>query len=302
VAKGIIFDIKRYAVHDGPGIRTTVFFKGCPLNCQWCHNPEGIESVPELLLNQTRCAIDCRVCVSTCPQEAIFKIGTSVYIDQEKCDLCGECVESCVYDSLLIAGVKVNVRDVAREIVKDQIFYDESDGGVTLSGGEPLLQMEFLDELLDDLKFKGIDITLDTSGYSAVEDIEKVKDRVDRFLFDLKMMDDRDHKEYTGVSNAIILSNLRELVSSGKPIEIRIPLICDVNDDEENIRQTIQYIFELEDIQGISLLPYHKGGCEKYIRLRKGEKLKNFKPPSRERLRQIRQSFLNAGFNVKVGG
>jgi pyruvate formate lyase activating enzyme len=207
-----------------------------------------------------------------------------------------------MYEALLIAGEKVNVRDVVREVVRDQIFYDESDGGVTLSGGEPLLQMEFLDELLDELKSRDIHITLDTSGYSSREDLERIKGRVDLFLFDLKMMDDRDHEEYTGVSNAIILRNLRELVSSGKSVEVRIPLICDVNDSEANIRQTVQYLYELDSIQGVSLLPYHKGGCEKYIRLQKREKLKNFKPPSRERLKQIERSFFEAGLNVKVGG
>jgi pyruvate formate lyase activating enzyme len=302
MAKGMIFDIKRYAVHDGPGIRTTVFFKGCPLSCQWCHNPESLEPKPELLLNQTRCAIDCRVCISACPQGAISKIGTAVYIDQEKCDLCGKCIESCVYEALLMAGQKVDVRDVVREIVKDRLFYDESDGGVTLSGGEPLLQMDFLDELLDELKSRDMHVTLDTSGYSPFKDLERVRDRVDLFLYDLKMMDDRDHEAYTGVSNAVILSNLRELVSSGKSIEVRIPLVCNVNDDEMNICQTVQYLIELKNIQDVSLLPYHKGGCAKYIRLQKGERLKNFKPPSRERLGQIKQSFLEAGFMVKVGG
>ncbi len=298
----MIFDIMRYAVHDGPGIRTTVFFKGCPLSCQWCHNPEGIEPKAELLLNQTRCAIACRACISDCPQGAISKIGSAVYIDQDKCDLCGECVQSCVYNALLIAGKKMSVQDVVREVAKDQIFYDESGGGVTLSGGEPLFQMDFLDELLDKLESRDIHITLDTSGYASSEDLERIEDKVDLFLFDLKIMDDRDHIEYTGVSNAIILSNLRGLVSSGKPVEIRIPLVCDVNDDKDNIRQTIQFLSELENIQSVSLLPYHKGGCEKYIRLRKGEKLKNFKPPSRERFRQIKQSFSEAGFKVKVGG
>ena len=302
MAKGIIFDIKRYAVHDGPGIRTTVFFKGCPLNCQWCHNPEGIEPMPELLLNKVKCAIDCRACISECPQGAISKIGTTVYIDQEKCDLYGNCVDSCMYEALLIAGEKVSVRDVFKKVDKDLIFYDESHGGVTLSGGEPLLQMEFLDELLDELKSRDIHVTLDTSGYSPFEDLERVCDRVDLFLFDLKMMDERDHEEYTGVSNAAILRNLSGLVSVGKPVEIRIPLVCDVNDDDPNILETVRYLFDLENIQSVSLLPYHRGGCEKYIRLRRRERTKIFKPPSKDRIRQIKQIFLEAGFIVRVGG
>lgn len=302
MAKGIIFDIKRYAVHDGPGIRTTVFFKGCPLTCQWCHNPESIELQPEILLNQSRCAIDCRTCVSECSSGALSKIGTTVYIDQDKCDLCGDCVDSCVYEALLIAGEKVNARDVSCEVDKDRIFYDESDGGVTLSGGEPLQQMDFLDKILDEMKSKDVHVTLDTSGYAPFEDLEKICDRVDLFLYDLKMMDEKKHEEYTGVSNAIILKNLEKLVSAKKPVEIRIPLVCDVNDDELNIRDTVQFLSDLESIRSASLLPYHKGGCEKYIRLRKRERLKNFKPPSKDRIRRIEQILLEAGFSVRVGG
>jgi pyruvate formate lyase activating enzyme len=302
MAKGIIFDIKRYAVHDGPGIRTTVFFKGCPLSCQWCHNPESIELQPEILLNQNRCAIDCRTCVSECSSGALSKIGTTVYIDQDKCDLCGDCVDSCVYEALLIAGEKVNARDVSYEVDKDQIFYDESNGGVTLSGGEPLQQMDFLDKILDEMKSKDMHVTLDTSGYAPFEDLKKICDRVDLFLYDLKMMDEIKHEEYTGVSNAIILKNLEELVSAKRPVEIRIPLVCDVNDDEPNIRETVQFLRDLQNIRSVSLLPYHKGGCEKYIRLRKGERLKNFKPPSKDRIRRIEQILLEAGFSVRVGG
>jgi pyruvate formate lyase activating enzyme len=207
-----------------------------------------------------------------------------------------------MYEALLIAGEKVSARDVFVEVDKDLIFYDESDGGVTLSGGEPLLQMEFLYELLDELKSRDIHVTLDTSGYSPFEDLERVYDRVDMFLYDLKMMDERDHEEYTGRSNATILRNLRELVSAGKPVDARIPLVCDVNDDEPNIRETVRYLFDLENIQSVSLLSYHRGGCEKYIRLRKGERMKIFKPPSKDRIRQIKQIFLEAGFNVRVGG
>ncbi len=302
MAEGIIFDIKRYAVHDGPGIRATVFFKGCPLSCQWCHNPEGIEPLPEILLNQTRCAIDCRACISQCSRGALSKIGTAVYIDHEECDLCGKCVDSCMYDALLIAGEKVSARDVFVEVDKDLVFFDESNGGVTLSGGEPLLQMEFLDELLDVLRSRNIHITLDTSGYAPFEDLARVYDRVDLFLYDLKIMDEMDHEEYTGVSNAIILQNLRGLVSAGKPVEVRIPLINDVNENEPNIRQTVRYLNDLKKIQNVSLLPYHRGGCEKYIRLRKRERMKIFKPPSKDRISQIEHTFIEAGFKVRVGG
>jgi len=258
--------------------------------------------MPELLLNQTRCAIDCRACISECPHSAISKIGTTVYIEQEKCDLCGNCVDACMYEALLIAGEKVSVHDVFVKVDKDRIFFDESDGGVTLSGGEPLLQMEFLDKLLDVFKSRGLHVTLDTSGYFPFEDLKRIWDRVDLFLYDLKMMDEMDHEEFTGVSNAIILRNLRELVSAEKEVEIRIPLVCDVNDDETNIRETIRYLFDLKSFLSVSLLPYHRGGCEKYIRLRRGERSRLFKPSSKERIRQINQDFIEAGFKAKVGG
>jgi len=207
-----------------------------------------------------------------------------------------------MYEALLIAGKKVSAVDVFAEVDKDRIFYDESDGGVTLSGGEPLLQMEFLDKLLDVFKSKGLHVTLDTSGYFPFEDLERTWDRIDLFLYDLKMMDERDHHEYTGVSNAVILQNLRELVSAGKKVEIRIPLVSDVNDNETNIRETIRYLFDLNSIQNVSLLPYHRGGCEKYMRLRRGSRSKIFKPSSKDRIRQIRQDFGEAGFNARVGG
>jgi pyruvate formate lyase activating enzyme len=207
-----------------------------------------------------------------------------------------------MYEALLIAGKKVSVRDVFTEVDKDRIFYDESGGGVTLSGGEPLLQIDFLDELLETFKSRDLHVTLDTSGYFPFEDLKRIWDRVDLFLYDLKMIDEMDHEEYTGVSNHIILSNLRELVSAEKKVEIRIPLISDVNDDETNIRETIRFLFDLNRIQNVSLLPYHRGGCEKYIRLRRAERPKIFKPSSKDRIRRIRQDFKDAGFNARVGG
>lgn len=301
MVKGIIFDIKRYAVHDGPGIRTTVFFKGCPLQCQWCHNPEGVEPHPEILFNQSRCAIDCRVCVSVCPRGALSKIGTTVYIDQDKCDLCGQCVDACVYEAVLMAGEKKRADDVLEMVEKDRIFYDESDGGLTLSGGEPLMQMDFLEGILDAAKSQNIHVTLDTSGYAPLGDLMRIWDKVDLFLYDLKMMDDQKHIKYTGVSNSLVLANLKELASAKKNMDIRIPLISGVNDDQGNIEETAEYLMDLGNVKDVSLLPYHKGGCEKSIRLRKGGVLKNFKPPSKERIQEIGEFLSRAGFTVRVG-
>ncbi|MBA7651275.1 Choline trimethylamine-lyase activating enzyme [subsurface metagenome] len=293
--KGIIFDVKRYAIHDGPGIRTTVFLKGCPLQCQWCQNPEGIEPGPEIFVRQKRCAEDCDACVSACPQGAISKDGNSIEIDRAKCDFCGN-------TALEIVGREVTVAEALVEMERDRVFFDESGGGITFSGGEPLMQLDFLLALLPEIKKRNIHVTLDTSGFVSFKDLERVSDQVDLFLYDLKIMDDEKHKEYTGVSNRIILENLRELTERGKPVAVRIPLISGVNDDDQSIQLLTEYLRSLKNIKQISLLPYHSGGCEKYRNLRKEDSLKTFQPPSGKRIDEIEKILIEAGFSVKTGG
>jgi pyruvate formate lyase activating enzyme len=300
--KGIIFDVKRYAIHDGPGIRTTVFLKGCPLQCQWCQNPEGIEPGPEIFVRQKRCAEDCDACVSACPLNAISKNQNSVDIDRGKCDFCRECEDACVYDALEIVGREVTVAEAQEEIERDRVFFDESGGGITFSGGEPLMQLDFLQALLAELKKKKIHVTLDTSGYVSFQGLEKVSDQVDLFLYDLKIMDDEKHQKYTGVSNRIILENLRKLTETGKNVAIRIPLISGVNDDNANIQALTAFLKSLKNIEHISLLPYHSGGCEKYRNLMKEDSLRKFQPPSVKRMGEIEKILTGAGFPVKTGG
>ena len=303
MAKGIIFDIKRYAIHDGPGIRTTVFLKGCSLRCQWCHNPEGIKSKPEIVLRSTRCAKECSECVSVCPQVAISKNGNFIEIDQDKCDLCGVCDDVCVYEALEIVGREVTVKEVMDEIEKDRIFFDESGGGITFSGGEPLMQIDFLETLLKEIKKKNIHVTLDTSGYVSFEDLERVSRKVDLFLYDIKIMDKEKHEKYTGVSNKLILENLRKLSERGKPVAVRIPLVSGINDDDQNIQMLAEYLHGLKNIKQISLLAYHRGGCEKYKRLKRKEKFaKTFNSPSDERIEEIKKILTGSGFSVKKGG
>jgi len=302
VAKGIIFDIKRYAIHDGPGIRTTVFLKGCSLRCQWCHNPEGIKSKPEIVLRSTRCAKECSECVSVCPQDAISKDGNFIEIDQDKCDLCGVCDDVCVYEALEIVGREVTVKEVMDEIEKDGIFFDESGGGITFSGGEPLMQIDFLETLLKEIKKKNIHVTLDTSGYVSFEDLERVSPNVDLFLYDIKIMDKEKHEKYTGVSNKLILENLRKLSEIGKPVAVRIPLVSGINDDDQNIQMLAEYLHGLKNIKQINLLAYHRGGCEKYKRLRKEKIAKTFNSPSDERIEEIKKILTRSGFSVKKGG
>jgi pyruvate formate lyase activating enzyme len=267
--KGIIFDIKKYALHDGPGIRTTVFLKGCPLNCWWCHNPEGQNPEPELFpTNKT----------------ASQKINEREVLE------------------LGIIGREVTVDEVITEIEKDRIFYDESGGGATFSGGEPLMQPDFLDNLLNSCQTHDISTTLDTCGYASWEIIEKIKDKVDLFLYDLKMIDDKKHQKYTGVSVSPILSNLKKLDNDGKNIIIRFPVITGITETEENINQLAEWITKLESIKEINLLPFHKIGYSKYEKLNRENKLLNLNPPSSERLDHLVDTFRELGYITKLGG
>jgi len=300
--KGIIFDIKRYAIHDGPGIRTTVFFKGCPLRCPWCHNPEGQELQPEIMWQANRCALECTACVSVCPQMAVKKEGRIVLIDRQKCDLCGQCVEVCLYEALQIVGREVTVEEVMAEIEKDRIFYDESGGGVTFSGGEPLFQPEFLEALLDACRQRNIQTAVDTCGYVSSEVMERIAQKADLFLYDLKIIDDLKHREYTGVSNKPIFENLKMLVKKKKPVIIRIPLISGINDDQPNIKATANFLHSLNSLKEVNLLPYHKGGAEKYRKLGKQEPHPEFRPTSERKMEEIKKMFETYGFSVKIGG
>jgi pyruvate formate lyase activating enzyme len=302
MAKGIIFDIKRYAIHDGPGIRTTIFLKGCSLRCQWCQNPEGQETNPEIILRSSRCATECNECVSVCPQDAISKDRNSIEIDRAKCDLCRKCEEVCAYEALEVVGREVTAKELMDEIEKDKIFFDESGGGITFSGGEPLMQLDFLEALLKEIKKENIHVTLDTSGYVSFEDLDRISDKVDLFLYDLKIMDNEKHEKYTGVSNKLILENLRKLAERGKSVAVRIPLVSGINDDNQSIHILVDFLQSLKNINQISLLSYHRGGREKYKRLRKEKLPKTFHSPSDKRIEEIEKILADSGFSVKEGG
>ena len=301
MVKGKIFDIKNFAVHDGPGIRTTVFFKGCPLNCHWCHNPEGIDSSEDLFYYDSKC-IGCWNCIDVCPLDAISKEGTKIKIDRALCDVCGECVKGCPTTALQIAGKEVTVEHVMEEIRKSTIYHDTSQGGVTLSGGEPFQQFDFMRRLIERCKEEDIHVTVDTSGFVDKEKLNSIKDKVDLFLFDLKIMDDEKHREYTGVSNRPILENLKNMLEDDRSeVIIRFPLIPDITDTEENIDSILEFLSDFKSSKEIDILPYHDV-VEKYNRLRREYKIEDVSMPERARVNKVKKRFEDEGYTVKEGG
>jgi len=294
---GLLFDIRRYSVHDGPGIRTTVFFKGCPLSCWWCHNPEGREPRPTLMLLENRCR-KCGACFEVCPHQAIVKDG---FVTTSACRACGSCVEVCLAGAREIAGRWMTVPEVMREIEKDLVFYDESGGGVTFSGGEPLAQPLFLEALLDACRQRRIHTLVDTCGFAECALLLHLSQKVDMFYYDLKFLDPARHEKYCGVSNAPILENLEALTRTGKKIVIRFPIIPGINDHPEDIKRMALFLAGLR-LPELHLLPYHRMGSSKYDRLRIDYRLGALETPSSEEIQRVAQQFEYAGLAVTVGG
>ena len=260
-ATGIVFDIRKFSIHDGPGIRTTVFFKGCPLRCSWCHNPESQSSKPEQVYWEERC-IKCQACIAACPQNAIHWDGNRIITDAGKCVLSGACVESCYAEARQIAGHAMTVAQVMSEIKADLAFFDQSGGGVTFSGGEPLMQAAFLAETIE--RLEDLHVTLDTSGYAPAEDFRLVAGRCDLVLFDLKLMDPEAHRRWTGVDNEPILRNLAELAGLGTPFVIRVPLVPGVTETTENLGAIARRVSALPGPPRVELLPYNRAAGGKY--------------------------------------
>ena len=263
--QGTIFDIKRFAIHDGPGIRTTVFLKGCPLRCPWCHNPEGQNPDPE-------------------PAMPVVVVPDSPGQSPDE-----------------ILGRVVEVEDVVKELERDILFFDESGGGVTFSGGEPLAQPEFLDALLDACRTRKLHTCLDTSGYAPAEHFALFTDKVDLYLYDLKLMDDADHQKYAGVSNRSILDNLRTLDELQKKVVVRFLVIPGLTDTEDNISATLGFLASLRNLRDVSLLPYHRIAAEKYRRLRRKNEMEGLSPPSDEMMKSLRTRFESCGMKVTIG-
>ena len=252
---GTVFEVKRFAVHDGPGVRTVLFLKGCPLRCRWCHNPEGVEPGPQLAYHDHKC-LNCGECVTACPRHAHGLVDGKHVIDRTKCVACGACVEVCLGRALKFFGRRLTVEEACTAALEDRAFYTDG-GGVTLSGGEPLLQAEFCAELFKLLKKEGIHCAIDTSGAVPWESFEKVLPCADIVLYDVKHVDDRLHREHTGTSNRQIVENLKRLTQCNVPVEIRIPVIPGFNDDPESVDAIGRLLGGLRNVVGVRLLPYH---------------------------------------------
>jgi pyruvate formate lyase activating enzyme len=282
---GSIFDIRRYSIHDGPGIRTAVFFKGCPLACAWCHNPEGRLEAPQLIFRPARCIL-CGDCLEVCPQEAVSRRADEILIDRARCRVSGACAAVCPADALQVVGRVVTVEEVLAEVERDRAFHEQSGGGVTFTGGEPLAQPRFLRDLLSACRTRAIHTVVDTCGYAPWRLLDRLRPLVDLFLYDLKLIDDTRHRQWTGVSNADILSNLRSLSQAGSAVRVRLPLLPGVNDDEQNLGGIGQFLASLPHVPPLQLLPYHDIAAAKYAGLGMEYSLAHLRPPDAARVQE----------------
>jgi pyruvate formate lyase activating enzyme len=298
--RGSIFDIQRFSIHDGPGIRTTVFFKGCLLDCPWCSNPESVISPPELLYSRASC-LKCGRCVQVCPDGALALADDGVVVDRDMCSVCDECSQVCPSGALRVVGRRVAVADVLREVARDAVFYQHSGGGVTLSGGEPLLQPDFALGLLEGAHALGIHSAVETNGFTSEDVISGVLSRADLILYDVKHTDPARHRAATGMTNSAILRNARLAASLGIKMVIRVPVIPGFNDDLDQITAIGEFARGL-GLSELHLLPYHKYGVAKYVALGRPYTLLDAQTPPSGQMDSFRQELQLLGLKVRVGG
>ena len=300
-----IFNIQKFSTHDGDGVRTTIFFKGCPLRCMWCHNPESQHYYKELIFHHHKCTA-CGRCVAKCKQGANSIVDGKIVFDRSKCTACGVCTDWCITEARELAGKEYTVDALVKEAMKDKIFYEQSGGGVTLSGGEVMASqhMDYVEEVCRKLHENGVSVFIDTSGYTDYENLKRILPYVDVFLYDIKVMDPEGHKKYIGVDNSLILENLKKLSDEGAGLYIRLPIIQQVNATDEHIESVIHFLKENNiHARQVNLLPYHDIGKGKYASLDMEYHDDEMSVPVSALMEHFKSMFEEQGFNkVNIGG
>jgi pyruvate formate lyase activating enzyme len=297
--EGIVFNIQRYSLDDGPGVRTTVFLKGCPLSCLWCSNPESMNPLPEVTWRYTTCK-KCGTCVETCPLGLITMDDDGIHIDRKSCDRCGKCVEACVTESLQMSGTRMTVEEVYDVVKRDIDFYKVSGGGITCSGGEVLMQADFVAELFKHCRENEIHTCADTSGFGSKQAMEIILAYTDLIYYDLKHMDAAEHERLCGQSNDLILSNLALVVEKGIPMVIRVPLIPGHNDSDENMTAIAKTVADMDKETPVNILPYHRYGQNKYRMIDKTYPLDGVEYPTEEGLNKAKQIMESFGLKCEI--
>ncbi|MEO8371519.1 MAG: glycyl-radical enzyme activating protein [Candidatus Solibacter sp.] len=294
--RGLIFNIMRFSLHDGPGIRTAVFFKGCPLSCLWCHNPESQNFTPDVMYSAERCQL-CGECRTACPHSAIQRVGDRMTVTED-CQRCGTCVDFCGAEARTVSGREMTAGEIIKEIERDLVFFDDSGGGATFTGGEPFSQPELLEALLTECRSRRIHTAIETCGAAPREQVLRIGALADIILYDLKILDAGRHRTYTGAGNRNILENLEALVAAGRQVAVRIPVVPGVNDGADDVRQACEYLAGLA-VERVEFLPYHPTGTEKYRRLGREYLLPDTPSTDAESMAQIAAQMRAAGVPVK---